>query len=40
MYSIVTAVTGAEIINVSPGVGIGVTVSVPSNKVHVVVVFP
>ena len=40
MYSIVTAVTGAEIINVSPSVGIDVTVSVPSNKVHVVVVFP
>ena len=40
MYSIVATVTGAEIINVSPSVGIGVTVSVPSNKVHVVVVFP
>ena len=40
MYSIVAAVTGAEITNVSPSVGTGVTVSVPSNKVHVVVVFP
>ena len=40
MYSIVPAVTEAEITNVSPSVGIGVTVSVLSNKVHVVVVFP
>ena len=40
MYSIVPAVTEAEITNVSQSVGIGVTVSVPSNKVHVVVVFP
>ena len=40
MYSIVPAITGAEITNVSPSDGIGVTVSVPSNKVHVVVVFP
>ena len=40
MYSIVTAVTGAEIINVNPSVGIGVTVSVPSKKVRVVIVFP
>ena len=31
MYSIVPAVTEAEITNVSPSVGIGVTVSVPSN---------
>ena len=40
MYSIVAAVTGTEITNVSPSVGIGITVCVPSNKVHVVVVFP
>ena len=39
-YSIVAAITGAEITNGSPSVGIGVTVSVPSNKVRVVVVFP